>query len=63
MIVSPQEAQALAMHFAKNLGYDISSGELPIEIVYDPKFMENLYAYLKRLANKRTQDDRPAEVL
>lgn len=62
MIVSPQEAQALALHFAKNLGYDISDG-IPKEILYDPKFMENLYAYLKRLANKRQQDDRSSAVL
>lgn len=62
MIISTQEAQALAIHFAKNLGYDVSD-DVPREILYDPKFMENLYAYLKRLANKRQQDVRPPAVL
>lgn len=55
MIVSPEEAQTLAIHFAKNIGLDVSKG-IPKEIIEDQKFMENLYGYLRRLVNKRQQD-------
>jgi hypothetical protein len=61
VIVTPQEANALAVHLAKNLGYDVSNG-LPIEILSDQKFMDKLHDYFKRLIQKR-QPDGKSEVL